>query len=87
MKKNLFTIGLIAFSYSVHAQNILLHVGDTANMYVSKGTLVYNGGGMQMKGTGVLENHGNIMVSGSATDSFKTIDAANADKNRSHRRW
>ncbi|MBW7676942.1 T9SS type A sorting domain-containing protein [Chryseobacterium chendengshani] len=80
MKKNLFTIGLIALSYSVHAQNILLHVGDTANMYVSKGTLVYNGGGMQMKGTGVLENHGNVMVSGSATDSFKTIDAANADK-------
>lgn len=80
MKKNLFIIGLLALSYSVQAQNILLHVGDTANMYVSKGTLVYNGGGMQMKGTGLLENHGNIMVTGTATDSFKTIDASNVDK-------
>jgi len=80
MKKNLFTIGLIALSCSAYAQNVLLHVGDTANMYVSKGTLVYNGGGMQMKGTGLLENHGNIMVTGTATDSFKTIDGSNADK-------
>ncbi len=49
-------------------------------MYVSKGTLVYNGGGMQIKSTGNVENRGNIMVVGSATDVFKTIDATNADK-------
>lgn len=79
MRKSLFAIGLLAISYSVQAQ-ILCHVDTNANMYVSKGTLVYSGGGMQMKGNGVIENHGNIMVAGSATDLFKTIDASNVDK-------
>ncbi|WP_179077987.1 T9SS type A sorting domain-containing protein [Chryseobacterium sp. RU37D] len=65
---------------SVQAQNVLLHVDDAATTYVSKGTLLYSGGGLQMKATGKVENHGNVMVSGSATDSFKTIDASNADK-------
>lgn len=79
MKKNLLTIGLLSLTVSINAQ-ILLHVDDTAKMYVSKGTLVYNGGGMQIKSTGNVENRGNIMVVGSATDVFKTIDATNADK-------
>lgn len=79
MRKSLFAIGLLAISYSVQAQ-ILCHVDTNANMYVSKGTLVYSGGGMQMKGNGVVENHGNIMVSGTATDLFRTIDASNVDK-------
>ncbi|MBT2623716.1 T9SS type A sorting domain-containing protein [Chryseobacterium sp. ISL-6] len=79
MRKSLFAIGLLAISYSVHAQ-ILCHVDANANMYVSKGTLVYSGGGLQMKGNGTIENHGNFMVSGTATDLIKTIDASNADK-------
>ncbi|SDQ29655.1 Por secretion system C-terminal sorting domain-containing protein [Chryseobacterium soldanellicola] len=79
MRKSLFAIGLLAISYSVQAQ-ILCHVDTNANMYVSKGTLVYSGGGMQMKGDGIIENHGNVMVSGTGTDLFKTIDAANVDK-------
>ncbi|TDX92094.1 putative secreted protein (Por secretion system target) [Chryseobacterium daecheongense] len=79
MRKSLFAIGLLAISYSVQAQ-ILCHVDTNANMYVSKGTLVYSGGGMQMKGNGIIENHGNIMVSGSGTDLFKTVDASNVDK-------
>ncbi|MDT3407377.1 UNVERIFIED_CONTAM: hypothetical protein QE387_001694 [Pseudacidovorax intermedius] len=60
MRKSLFAIGLLAAGYSVQAQNILCHVDTNANMYVSKGTLVYSGGGMQMKGNGRIENHGNI---------------------------
>lgn len=79
MRKSLFAIGLLAISYSVQAQ-ILCHVDTNANMYVSKGTLVYSGGGMQMKGNGVIENHGNVMVSGTGSDLFKTIDASDADK-------
>ncbi|MEG2510705.1 MAG: hypothetical protein RSA74_14735, partial [Chryseobacterium sp.] len=62
MKKNLLTIGLLAISLSVQAQNILMHVDTAAKMYVSQGTLVYNGGGLQMKATGSIENHGNFMV-------------------------
>jgi len=75
MRKSLFAIGLLAISYSVQAQ-ILCHVDANANMYVSEGTLVYSGGGVQTRGNGLLDVHGNIMVVGSATDSFKTIDAA-----------
>lgn len=80
MKKNLLTIGLLAISFSFHAQNILMHVDTAAKLYVSQGTLVYNGGGLQMKGAGNVENHGNFMVVGSATDSFKTIDGNNVEK-------
>ncbi|MCS3530824.1 T9SS type A sorting domain-containing protein [Chryseobacterium sp. JUb7] len=80
MRKSLFAIGLLAGVYSVQAQNVLLHVDNAATTYVSKGTLVYSGGGLQMKGTGAVENHGNFMVSGASTDSFKTIDNSNVDK-------
>ena len=76
MKKNLLTIGLIALSLSVQAQNVLLHVDNTAKMYVSEGTLVYNGGGMQTKGSGMIDNHGNIMVVGTSSDVLKTLDAS-----------
>lgn len=79
MRKSLFAIGLLAISYSVQAQ-ILCHVDANANMYVSKGTLLYSGGGMQMKGNGVIENHGNIMVSGTGADLFRTIDASDVEK-------
>ncbi|WP_139422214.1 T9SS type A sorting domain-containing protein [Chryseobacterium mulctrae] len=80
MKKNLLTIGLLAISLSVQAQNILMHVDTAAKMYVSQGTLVYNGGGLQMKATGSIENHGNFMVVGTSTDSFKTINASDDNK-------
>ncbi|MDQ0591665.1 hypothetical protein QFZ37_000034 [Chryseobacterium ginsenosidimutans] len=80
MRKSLFAIGLLAAVYSVQAQNVLVHVDNAATTYVSEGTLVYSGGGLQMKGNGVVENHGNFMVAGSVTDSFKTIDASNVDK-------
>jgi len=84
MRKSLFAIGLLAVGYSVQAQNILCHVDTNANMYVSKGTLVYSGGGIQMKGTGTVENHGNFMVVGSTADSFKTVDASDIDKNETN---
>ncbi|THV56141.1 T9SS type A sorting domain-containing protein [Chryseobacterium candidae] len=79
MRKSLFAIGLLAIGYSVQAQ-ILCHVDTNANMYVSEGTLVYSGGGVQTKGNGLLDVHGNIMVVGSGTDLLKTIDASGADK-------
>ncbi|SFN53144.1 Por secretion system C-terminal sorting domain-containing protein [Chryseobacterium oleae] len=79
MRKSLFAIGLLAISYSVQAQ-VLCHVDTNANMYVSEGTLVYSGGGVQTKGNGLLDVHGNVMVVGTAGDAFKTIDAAGGDK-------
>ncbi|MBV8326036.1 T9SS type A sorting domain-containing protein [Chryseobacterium sp.] len=80
MRKSLFAIGLLAVSYSVQAQNVLCHVDTNATMYVSEGTLVYSGGGVQTRDTGLLDVHGNVMVVGTAADGFKTIDAAGADK-------
>ncbi|WET48664.1 T9SS type A sorting domain-containing protein [Chryseobacterium indologenes] len=75
MRKSLFAIGLLAISYSVQAQ-ILCHVDTNANMYVSEGTLVYSGGGVQTKGSGLLEVHGNVMIEGAGGDAFRTLDAA-----------
>lgn len=75
MKKSLLTIGILATGLSVQAQTVLLHVDDTAKMYVSNGALVYNGGGVQTKGNGNIDLHGNMMVVGSnASDVFRTID-------------
>ncbi|MGO4709085.1 T9SS type A sorting domain-containing protein [Chryseobacterium sp. 2TAF14] len=73
MKKNLLTIGVLAIGLSVQAQ-VLLHVDNTAKMYVSNGTLVYNGGGVQTKGTGNIDLHGNMMVVGSGSDVLRTIN-------------
>lgn len=83
MKKNLLTLGLLAISLSVQAQsgNVLLHVDDTAKMYVSNGTLVYNGGGLQTRGTGNIDLYGNMMVVGSSSDVLKTINADSSNKN------
>lgn len=80
MRKSLFAIGLLAVSYSVQAQNVLCHVDSNANMYVSEGTLVYSGGGVQTRDNGLVEVHGNVMVVGTGADAFKTIDAGGADK-------
>lgn len=69
MKKNLLTLGILAASLSVQAQTetVLLHVDDTAKMYVSDGTLVYNGGGLQTRGDGNIDLHGNMMIVRNAT--------------------
>lgn len=77
MKKNLLAIGLLVIVGSVQAQTVLLHVDDTAKMYVSTGTLVYNGGGLQTKGTGMIDLHGNMMIEGNnSTDVVRTLTTA-----------
>ncbi|MBB6371916.1 T9SS type A sorting domain-containing protein [Chryseobacterium shigense] len=77
MRKSLFAIGLLAISYSVQAQ-ILCHVDTNANMYVSEGTLVYSGGGVQTRDNGILDVHGNVMIAGVTGDVIKTISGAGA---------
>ena len=79
MRKNLFTIGLLATSLSVSAQ-ILCHADKDALFYVSEGALVYNGGGLQAKDNAVYDIHGNVMVVGTSADVIKTIDAAGIPK-------
>lgn len=79
MKKNLLTLGVLAISLSSNAQQeVLTHVGTDALFYVSPNTLVYNGGGLETKTTGKIENHGNIMIVGSSSSVLRTVDASNA---------
>lgn len=81
MKKNLLTIGVLLVAYTVQAQNApLMHVDRAGVLYVGKGALVYNGGGLQTKDTGFIENHGNILVDGTASDVFRTLDNSNNPK-------
>lgn len=81
MKKNLLTAGFLAFAISVSSQTVLCHVDTGGLIYVGKNALVYNGGGLQLKNDGILENHGNVMVQGNGTtDVFRTIDNSNIDK-------
>ncbi|QDP84636.1 T9SS type A sorting domain-containing protein [Chryseobacterium sp. SNU WT5] len=80
MKRNLLIIGFLALSASLSSQ-VVCHVDQGATFYVGKNALVYNGGGLQMKGNALYENHGNVMVVGDNVNSvFKTIDAGNVDK-------
>ena len=79
MKKNLLTIGLLAIGLSVQAQ-VLLHVDNTAKMYVSNGTLVYNGGGLQTRGSGNIDLYGNMMVvGGGGSDVVRTLENNGTD--------
>lgn len=78
MKKNLLTVGLLALTFSAQAQ-VLTHVDNTATFYVGEGALVYNGGGLQTKGSGVIDVHGNVMVVGAAGDFLRTLDGTSGN--------
>ncbi|MFC6268319.1 T9SS type A sorting domain-containing protein [Frigoriflavimonas asaccharolytica] len=77
MKKNLLVLGALAVSLSASAQ--LMNVNGSATgttpaalFYITEGTLVYSGGGVQTKGNGQIDNHGNMMIVGEAIDVLKT---------------
>lgn len=75
MKKNLFLSIIFSLPATYYSQ-VLSYVGQGAVMYVSKNTLLYNGGGMQIEGYGVVENHGNVMLVGNTSSEFRTdLDA------------
>lgn len=76
MRRNLLTVAAISISFAASAQNVISHVGKDAVFYIGENALVYNGGGMQTRDNGVVDLHGNMMVVGTSTDDFKTLDAA-----------
>lgn len=65
------------------SQNYLTYVGNTAVMTVKSNTLVYNGGGWQTAGSAIVNNSGNIMISGASDDglSIGTSSAFNIKYN------
>lgn len=75
MKKNLLVVGVLLLGLSAHAQ--LTYVGNSALVTVSANTLVYNGGGMKVDGTGQFNNSGNVMIVGASTDKFETTGTSN----------
>lgn len=75
MKKNLLTVALLALSLHSTAQ-VMVHVDNSGVFYVGESALVYNGGGLQTKGDGILDVRGNVMIEGASTDVLKTLDNA-----------
>ncbi len=67
MIKNLFSLQVLLFSSIAYSQ-VLTYVGSNALVTVQSQTLVYNGGGLQTAGTSVVNNAGNIMISGATSD-------------------
>lgn len=75
MKKKLLAVGVFLFGLSANAQ--LTYVGNTALVTVTPSTLFYNGGGMQVAGTGQFNNYGNVMIVGvPGTDKFQTVSGS-----------
>lgn len=78
MKKKLILMGLLclfsgAYTYA-QTGNVLCHVGSNAKIYVAKNATVYNGGGLKLVDNAIVENHGNVMIVGGASDIFVTFD-------------
>lgn len=61
MIKKLFEFHLILFSIPIFSQ-VLTYVGNNALVTIQNQTLLYNGGGLQLAGTGTVNNSGNIMI-------------------------
>jgi len=76
MKKNLLTLGSLAFSLSLSAQ-VLTYVGNDALMTVQDGALVYSGGGWANAGSGTVNNTGDIMVVAPASETNTKFEVGN----------
>lgn len=79
MKKNLLTAGLLSLSISAGAQ-VVSTVDNGGVFFVGENALVYNGGGMQTRGTGQYDIRGNMMVVGGGTDRIQTLNLAGGNK-------
>ena len=66
MTKKLFLVNSLLF-YSCAFSQVLTYVGNSALVTIQSQTLFYNGGGLQTAGTAVVNNSGNVMISGTAT--------------------
>ena len=81
MIKKIFTLKLILFNIIANSQTILTYVGASATVTVQPQTLVYNGGGLELAGTGLINNSGNIMIVKDAAFASKVAVGANSNFN------
>lgn len=75
MIKKLFILQSIFFYIAANSQ-VITYVGNGALVTVQPQTLVYNGGSFQTAGASVVNNSGNVMVSGIATDQIALASTA-----------
>ena len=81
MIKKIFTLKLILFNIIANSQTILTYVGASATVTVQPQTLVYNGGGLELAGTGLINNSGNIMIVKDAAFASKVAVGVNSNFN------
>lgn len=80
MRKNLFTIGLLATGVVYNAQYIS-YVGQDAIVSVQDQSLVYNGGGMRVVQDGTVSTIGDIMIVGKHDDATAPKNKLTLDAN------
>lgn len=66
MTKKLFLVNSLLF-YGCAFSQVLTYVGNSALVTIQSQTLFYNGGGLQTAGNAIVNNSGNVMISGTAT--------------------
>ena len=79
MKKNVIGCAMLLSGLTC-AQTPLFHVGNNARFYVEENALVYNGGGVETKGSGLYDIKGNVMVVGILSDAIKTLTIGDTEK-------
>ena len=79
MKKNVIGCAMLLSGLTC-AQTPLFHVGNSARFYVEENALVYNGGGVETKGSGLYDIKGNVMVVGILSDAIKTLTIGDTEK-------
>ena len=78
VKRKIIAFGLLAIGVCGYSQ--VSHVAQTGIFYIGETALVYNGGGVESKGNGVYDVHGNVMIVGSGSDAFRTYDTSGGNK-------
>lgn len=76
MKRKIFTLGLLGLGLSVNAQ-ATFSLTDQASVHIKEDALVYSGGEVKTKASGVVDNFGNVMIVGGG---LKTLTATNTNK-------
>lgn len=75
MKKNklLLSISLCAVT-AMYGQAPLFHIDNDGLFFIGENALIFNGGSLQTRGTGLYDIHGNLMVVGNSSSFLRTIN-------------
>lgn len=78
MKRNKFLLSISLFAITaIYGQAPLFHVDQDGLFFVGENALIFNGGSLQTKGTGLYDIHGNLMLVGNPGNLLRTINRYN----------